>query len=597
MTLQPIAAALIAAGLSQSPTPPATVLDQVQVTASRVEQPLTQTLASVSVITRADIERIGTIDILDLLRRQVGIDLARTGGSGSSTSMFVRGTNSNQVLVLLDGVRVASANTGGFTWEHLAPEQIERIEIVRGPRASVWGSDALGGVIAITTRRGKGANAALRVGSNARYDLSAGWAGGSDDWRLGVQAGGQSWGGINATFPGNFSFDPDRDGYDNRNLSLRADGEWSAQRLGVVLYASDADVAFDQGESNARNRALALTVAGPLSADWSHELVLGQAGERLDTPAFAQRFDTERWQLDWVLRRALGESHSVAVGVNLLREQGANVNTFSARDVYSESRRNAAAFATVVGSFNPLEYEVALRRDDNSVYGGATTAQAGIGARFEPARVYANWGQGFRAPNLNELYSPGFGGAFAGNRDLQPERSRSVEIGIEALLGETTVNLNRYRTHISQLIAFQGQNFQAININRAEIDGIEASATRSVGAASVRVSATHLTAVDARTGLQLLRRPKRRLDTELAFPVGAQGSLSVALGYVSERRDFGGPLKPYLLTEINYRQPVARDWNLGLRIGNALDRDYQLARGFATPGREYLLTLSWNPAQ
>lgn len=596
-----IAAAVLAAFAVPSPSAVAAEresrLPAVQVTASRVQSETDDALASVTVITREDIAASQAQDTLELLRRVPGLDLARTGGSGSSTSVFMRGTNSNHVLVLIDGVRVASVNTGAFAWEHLPVDQIERIEIVRGPRAAYWGSDAIGGVIAITTRAANGPAATLRAGRWDRVGLNATWGYVGEDGSLAVAAGAETLEGFNATRPGNFSFDPDTDGYDNRNLSLRGSYALGNQTLGLTAYATRADIEFDRGETDARNEAIAATLRGPLADGWTHELVLGYGGERLETPAFIQRFITERTQLDWIHRMALGESIHTVFGYNGSDERGGNRNTATGRDTYRRSRQNHALFAGLQGDPAPFHYELALRRDDSSQFGGATTAQAAAGMSVGAGHVYASWGEGFRAPNFNELYSPGFGGSFAGNPGLQPEDSRSVEIGATVVLGENRLTLAAYDTEVRNLIAFQGERFRAININRAEIDGIEARWERDFGAVDLAVDASWLDAVDARTGLQLLRRPEQKAGFDLGVDVGDRSRLGLAWQHVSSRRDFSGNLASYALTDLRYEHRLGNGFGLGARLGNVFDKDYQLASGFATPGREWLLTVSWNGAE
>lgn len=597
MTRLSLAAAVLAAIALPSPSALATgraaALPPVQVTASRAELGIDDVLAGVTVLTRADIERSQAPDVLELLRRVSGLDLARTGGSGSSTSVFLRGTNSNHVLVLIDGVRVASANTGAFAWEHLPVDQIERIEIVRGPRAAYWGSDALGGVIAITTRRAAAPSASLRAGRWGRHAAHGGWGFDDGTTALSVHAGAEAFDGFNATRPGNFSFDPDRDGYDNRNLALRARHALGDHVLGFSAYATRADIAFDRGETDARNDAIAFTWQGPLAEGWTHELLVGHGGERLDTPAFAQAFRTERVQLDWIHRVALGDTLRSVFGYNGTDERGGNRDTASGRDVYRRARRNHALFASLQGDPAPFHYELALRRDDSSRFGGATTAQAAAGFAFDAGRLYASWGQGFRQPNFNELYSPGFGGSFAGNPDLAPERSTNRELGLALKLGDNRFTFAAYETAIRNLIAFQGVRSQAINVNRAEIDGLEARWSRDFGPLALAVDVGTLDAVDARTGLQLLRRPKRKAGIELDVPVGDAGRFGLAWQHVGQRRDFGGDLSSYALTDLRYEHRLRGGFRLGARLGNAFDRDYELARGFATPRREWLLTVAW----
>jgi vitamin B12 transporter len=208
--------------------------------------------------------------------------------------------------------------------------------------------------------------------------------------------------------------------------------------------------------------------------------------------------------------------------------------------------------------------------------------------------VYASWGEGFRAPNLNELYSPGFGGLFAGNPNLDPERSRSLELGLEARLADFDWGLNAYRTRIDGLIAFQGGSiYQAVNIARAAIDGVELTARRSFGDWQLNANATWQDPRDARSGSALLRRPARKAYVDLAYQWDERFSISGDLGYTSERSDFAGDLRAYALLGVSANWTLSSDWQLGARLSNLTDHEYRWARGFAAPGRELLLSVSW----
>jgi len=256
---------LTAALLAAAPVNPKT-LDVVTVTASRRPQMVADTLAEVTVLERADIEASQAPDVLELLRFLPGIDLVRTGGSGQTSSVFMRGSNSNHVLFLIDGVRIASSNTGAAAFEHLPIDQIERIEIVRGPRASYWGSDAIGGVIAVTTRERDGAGS-LRIGSNGRVGASASAGARNDHGAFSVQVGGEDYDGFSAQTPDGFSYNPDDDGYQNRNLGLRGRVALGEQELSFSGLIMRADVDFDQGQTDVDQDALAATLNGPLIAD------------------------------------------------------------------------------------------------------------------------------------------------------------------------------------------------------------------------------------------------------------------------------------------------------------------------------------------
>lgn len=587
---------LTVAIVATMPAVTADTLDSVTVVASRRPQPVASVLADVTVIEREQIDISQAPDLLELLRRLPGVDFARTGGSGQQTSAFLRGSNFNHVLFLVDGVRVASANTGAAAFEHLPIDQIERIEIVRGPRASYYGSDAIGGVIAITTRERVGGAALLRIGSQGRGAALAAYGVSGDRGALSVQVGGENYDGFSSQTPDGFSYDPDDDGYKNRNLGLRARLTLGSQRLSFSGLATDSDSEFDQGESHADQYAIGATLEGPISDPWSHRLSVGSARDDLDTPAFFARFLTRRQQLDWVNDVEFASAQHVVFGVNLQRERGENLDTFAApaTRVFRESLQHQAVFAAWQGANGNFDHELVVRYDDHESFGGEVTAQAALGWRFDGGRVFASWGEGLRAPNLNELYSPGFSGLFGGNPDLDPEHSRSAELGVDWRMGEFDLGANVYRTRIRDLVVFEGgQTFQAINIARAAIDGVELTLDRNVGAWSFGTSATWQHPRNEDTDAELLRRPEHKAAVDLGYRFETGIHVGGDVAYVSERADFGADLGSYSVVGLHADWPFAEGWTLGARLSNIGDRDYQWAAGFAAPGAEAIVTLSW----
>jgi vitamin B12 transporter len=569
-------------------------LDAVTVTASRRPQAVSGVLADVSVIERGEIDASQAPDLLELLRRQAGVDLARTGGSGQQSSLFLRGSNSNHVLFLVDGVRVASSNTGAAAFEHLPLDQIERIEIVRGPRASYYGSDAIGGVIAITTRERNGASGLLRIGTNGRAAGAAAYGASSDTSAFSVQLGGEEYDGFSATLPEGFGYDPDDDGYSHRNLGVRARHQLGGQRLSFSGLATEQDVEFDQGVTDVRQHAIALNIEGALSDGWTHRLTVGGARDDLDTPAYGAQFSTRRENLDWVHDVTVAGDQHLVFGLNMQDERGSNIDTFAGATVYSAELNHYAGFVGWQGVNGDFDHELALRYDDHEAFGGEATGQAALGWNYTGGRVYLSWGQGFRAPNLNELYSPGFGGLFAGNPELDPERSHSLELGLDQRFGDVDFGANLYRTRISDLIAFQGgETFQAVNVARAAIDGLELTLDRQFEAWRIGANATFQDARNADSDRELLRRPDQKFNVELGYRFANGINVAGEAGYASERRDFDGPLDAYTLVAIRADWSFAEHWNLGARLGNAFDEEYSLASGFATPPREFIVTLRW----
>lgn len=567
----------------------------IVVTASRRPQDADTALASITVISRADLERSQAPDLISVLGQQAGIDVSRTGGPGQASTIFLRGANSNQTLILIDGVRVAATGSGLFDLAHLPPEQIERIEIVRGPRAALWGSDAIGGVIHIFTRKPDGPSARLTAGRYGRAEISSsmGWQGA--DSSLALTAGFRHFDGLSASNADAFGFDPDKDGLNNRNVSLRGHSGIGNQQLALTALLTNADVQFDQGASSVRNLSSGLSLAGLLVGAWSHRLSIGIANEDLNTPAFGSVFDSRRQTADWVLTRDLAATGTLSVGVSSEHEEGRSLD-FGAL-AFARERNTQAGFVAYSGTFGAHAVEAALRYDDNSQFGHESTASAAWAWQFASRwRSRLSWGQGFRAPNFNELYSPGFGGLFAGNPALRPERSRSVEGAIDFSPDpHQRLSLSLYRTRVGNLVAFDGPDFAAINIKQARLDGAELEYHAARGSWSLDLNAGWQRAQDRSANTDLLRRAPRKLAMQLSHVASNGWLLGIDNTVVSSRADFGGDLGGYSRVDLRSAYPITAQWQIAARLENLLARDYTLARGFNTPGRSLSLSLVWNP--
>ena len=572
----------------------ATEQPEVVVTASRTARTVDATLASVTVLTREQIERSQAPDLVELLRTVPGIDVSRTGGAGQSTTLLLRGGNSNHVLVLIDGVRVANTAQGLYDFAHLPLAQVERIEIVRGPRASFWGSDALAGVVQVFTRDPDGIAARARAGSDGRRGGTASYGVQREAASFGVTVGGEALDGFSAQNERGFSFDPDDDGYHNRHASLRASTALGTHRVALAALSTDADVEFDQGETAAIDRSGALTVSGGLGPRWSHAATFGVSWGEIETPAFGQRFESRRSTLDWHHEVAVGAHDTVSFGINLAEARGRSFDLFADAALYDESRDGRAAYASWQRAEGPFSLELAGRYDDDSAFGGEATGQAAAGWDFGGGtRVFASLGEGFRAPNLNELYHPGFGGLFAGNPALEPERSHAAELGLDlAPAPAHRLSARAFRSRVRDLVAFEGENFAAINIARAAIDGVELVHDWSAGPWSLETSATFQDARNEADDSPLIRRPRRKLATVLGHRRESGQEWGVEVVAAGDRADFGGVrLAGYGLVNARVAWPFGRTWRVEARLDNALDRDYALAEGFNTPGRSVLVTL------
>lgn len=574
-----------------------TELDTVQVTATRLEKPLDEALASVTVLDRADIEASQAPDLIDLLGRQAGIDVARTGGPGSGSALFVRGGNSNHALILIDGIRVNSTGQGVFDFAHLPLEQIERIEIVRGPRAALWGSDAIGGVVQVFTRDPDGASARVSGGSYGRAGAGVAAGFGDDAQGFGFTAGIDRLHGFSATNEDAiFSFDPDDDGYRNRNLSVRGHTAVGTQRLGFSAIGTRGETEFDQGETTARNASGGVTLAGPLTSRWNHVLTVGHAREDLDTDSFySNAFRSRRTSVDWVHDIAVGAGSRVLAGINWQQEHGESSDVFSGR-LFDEDRDSTAVFAGWGGRFGAHALDLSVRHDDSSQYGGETTGNAAWGWDVtDTVQMRLSWGEGFRAPNFNELYYPDQGFGFAGTPDLRPEESETWEFGIDFRPADGhRLGMSAYRTNVRDLIAFaEPITNDAINIQRAELDGVELEYRFDRGGWTAGGNASWLDAVNATTGQPLLRRADRKAHADVGYRFGNGLELGVDGDYVSARADYGADLDAFALMHLRAAWTLSDAWRIEGRVENVFDRDYTLVHGYNTPGRSGILSVVW----
>jgi vitamin B12 transporter len=579
----------------------------VEVTASRVAETVAGSLADVSVITRADIDASAAQDLIEILRLQAGVDVVRSGGAAEQTSVFLRGTNSNHVLVLIDGVRVASPNTGAFAFENLPLDAVERIEIVRGPRASYWGSDAIGGVIQIFTRKLDSAHLAASYGSYRSADGSVGFGDWSEAGGFSVQLGARHVRGFSATNPGICNgpndpyciFNPDDDGMQNHNVVAQGAYELGAQTLSASLFRSEGNVEFDQGRSRTLDQAAGINLEGALGDSWKHRLSVGTSREDLDTPAFSSAYRSTREQLSWANDVTLSTTQHLIAGIDYVHDRGISIDTSGFGAPYDVSRDNSGVFGGWRVQDGALDGEVAGRYDHYDAFGSAFSGSAAIGWKLaDDLRLSASYGTAFRAPNLNELFSPGYGGYYAGNPQLDPERSRTAEIGLSWRIDAADEFSTRaFSTRVHDLIDFSGgSTFQAINIDRAAIDGIEVAHAWHSSQWSLSSNATLQNPRNQDSSAQLLRRPKRKLNSVLERTVGEHGRAGIEFVASGKREDVGNfSLPGYALVNLRAGYALNPTWRVGFRLENVFDRNYELAHGYNTPGRSGFVDITWEP--
>jgi vitamin B12 transporter len=587
-------------------------LAPVLVTATRTAITVDDALAAVSVITRADIERLQPLSVADLLTGLPGVTLANAGGYGQQTSLFLRGTNSAHTLVLIDGVRIGSVANGLAAFEQLPVEQIERIEIVRGPRSSLYGADALGGVIQIFTRHGSrdgGLTPSLSVpaGSEQLWRGELGVSGGDANGWYNVSAGSQYTRGINscrsgarAAFAGCVTDEPDRDGSRSHSISANGGYRWDngAQLTGTWLRSLGA-IRFD-GDSQNRNRTVQ-QVAGssfainPLPA-WKTTLSVGQNLDRYDNyknTTFTGYIYSRRNQAAWQNDISVATTQLLTLGLDW---QGEHID--SDTGFLATRRRDTGAYAQYQGTFGRNEVQLSARRDHNSQFGAHATGGAAWGYHFDTGlKLSASYGSAFHAPTFNDLYFP-FG---SGNPDLKPEKSRSAELGVSQQLRTWNWAVNAYQTRIAQLIALD-QNFFPSNISAARIHGVEAQLGTDLAGWKLQ---GYLTWLQPRNrdggpndGNVLPRRPGRSARVDLDRRFGAFGIGATINGAGRSYDDAANrhPVGGYATTDLRASYQFAADWQVAARLANVFDRRYATVWYFNQPGRGVFVTLRYSPA-
>ena len=610
-----LAAALLLA-LPVAHAQEATDLDEVVVTATRTALTANDQLAAVEVISRAQIERSAARSLPELLRGRAGASLVNQGGLGKLSTLFLRGTESDHVVFLVDGVRVGSPSSGLTSLQDLPLAQIERIEIVRGPRSSLYGADAIGGVIQLFTRRGA-ADAGVRgrgrmaAGSHGLREASAGMDLRGQRGGVGIELAHQRTDGINAcrgdydpaTWTGAGCFivpgtQLDRDGYRNASASLRADFAPSeAWQLEARAMHADGHNAYDGDyvdSSDIVQRVVGASVRWTPTASLQFKLAAGRNSDLSDNHllgSYANGFDTFRDSASLQADATLAQGHVLTAGIDWLRDSADIDDPWGA---YAARRGNRAGFAQYQGRLGAHDVQLSLRRDHNDQFGSATTGGIAWGVDLGGAwRLSASHGSAFKAPTFNELYYP-----YYGNPTLRPERSRSSEVSLGQRHARWEWQANGYVTRVRDLIAHDAALNLPNNLQSAAIRGLEVTGALEAGAWQVRGQLGLLDARnrDAGSDARLPRRPTRsaRLDVDRDFGAWSAGVSAIAESArwddVANTLRVGG----YATLDGSLRWRLAPAWTLQANLVNAFDKRYETTAFYLQPGREVVLALSWS---
>jgi vitamin B12 transporter len=577
-------------------------LAPVVITATREPEAIGRSTADIVLIDAETIRNTGADSVEDLIRRVAGIQVVRNGGPGQSSGFFIRGASTNSTVVLVDGVRVGSATLGQAEFEAFSLAQIERIEVLRGPASSLYGADAVGGVVQIFTRRGEGAprwNAAVDIGGYHSWRSDAGASGAFGAWDYALSLGHEESQGVSALAPGDQfgQFNPDRDGFKRDSGTVRfgftpAPGH----RIGVHLletrlnaqYDSTEPPFFDDPSPDFRNRLVtrvaSIDYRGTVSTKWATTLQASRATDDLTSGGNIQsRFITRRDQATWQNALALASGQQLLLAYEHVDERATS-------DVFALSRRNDAAVVGYSATFGAHSLQADLRRDDNSAYGGNTTGRLGymidVGSGV---KLRALTGTSFRAPTFNDLAFPGFGVA-----TIQPERGRSVEAGASWQGDAATLSAMVYRNHVDDLIGFQpdssacppGYPFGcAANTARARLQGLTLASTGRWRQLDLRANVDLLDAKDEDTGVRLARRAAHQESGGVDYVAGAWRFGASGL-FVGSRPDAGVVLGGYAVFDLRVAWQPRAQWQVEARLANALDRTVEPVRDYRGLGRQ-----------
>lgn len=577
-------------------------LEPVILSATRTPVGVDNSLAGVTVITAEDIRRLQVDTLPQLLRTVPGLDLVSSGGFGKLTSAFIRGANNDQTLLIIDGVRFSSASLGSPVWEFIPVDEIERIEIVRGPRSSLYGPDAIGGVIQIFTGKTgyNGLSSSEGGGNFGSSKFSADYSNATEQGTS-YSIGGSHFStkGYDVRVNDDLSDEPDNDGYDNTALSARLRQQLGSSALTANFLHTSGNTEFDgfsggPNETDFTQQVFSMAFDIPISSRWQSRWQIGEsrdASSNLAAGEIATRFDSSIVSASWQNDFILSEDNLLTAGVDYHDDR---IN--STTEYLETSRWNTGLFLEHQGSYGPFRTVAALRYDNNETYDDETNGGLTLGYDFnDRLSAFVAYGTAFKAPSFNDLYYPDEP-FFHGNPNLKPEQSRNIEIGLNGRVAKDTAwNLNLYRNDIDQLIVYDVAEETSLNVEQARIDGIELGFSGNLGELGYSLSLDHVRPLNRTNGKRLPRRARNtlKLDTSYSLSKALFGASVIAQDARYDDADNTVLVAGYATLDLRAEYPLSKAWTLRANLANVFDQDYQLVDGYNTAGRTVFATLSY----
>ena len=581
-----------------------TPLETTLVTATRTEQTVSSTLAPSSVFTKADIERLQAKDLGELLQRIPGVSVTSSGSKGSDTDMYLRGSSGDHTLFLIDGQRFNSATKGTTNFQLVEPEQIERIEIVRGARSSIYGSDAIGGVVQIFTKKGNDKPShfvSTGAGSNNTWQVSAGSKGKTKDIRYSANISHLKSDGFdnvdNNTQPNNN--DDDDDGYRNSTASLSLGYDFTdGSKLDVNYFHTQAKIEYDSKNkvpySEKWIQTTNLTYSSPTIGIWSTQAVLGYSIDDSDSyddlkPTKHDYFRTSRKSFLWQNDFQISDQQLLTLGLDYYDDKVNSSSEYTDIDgIPVEKRDNIAHFGVYQASFGMVDIQLGLREDDNEDFGKETTGNASIGLQVDDHHKFIlSYGEGYKVPTFNDLYWPNLGWSF-GNPNLKSESSENYEFELRGDYKVFNWKLNYFQTDISNLIDWAPVNstpdspITPSNIDEAEIEGSELTLSMEIAGWQVNASVDYVLSLDSSVNKQLTNRPKKSLNIDIDKNYGRW---QIGFGLQAAGKTYGDlenteVTAGYGLLNARLGYQITDALKAQVKLNNLLDKDYQTRYGY-----------------
>ncbi|MFT0851735.1 TonB-dependent receptor [Achromobacter sp. F4_2707] len=575
-------------------------LDDIVVTASRAPQALDDAMGDITVVGREELQRAGGDSVAEILSRQPGVQITNSGGPQTLTGIMLRGANTDHTLVMVDGMRINSSFNDSVHWNAIDPAAIERIEILRGAASSLYGSDAIGGVINIITRKGEqdrpfSAWGNMGFGSHETFKSSTGFSGAAAGWDYSISASMADSGGYEATNPDNInSYYKDKDGYNQHSLAGSLGYRWAeGQHLGLSFYNSYINGDYDAGDwasqpsyALTRQQAYSLTSTNTITAKWQSVLRLGLSKESYDDRAWDSVSTSLQRSYSWQNNFQLTDNHKIAAYVERLEERPTN------NDGIEVTQRNTNSVGAVYnGRFGRHSLQASLRNDNVSGYGNEVTGGLGYDLAITDAWTVGIAGStGFKTPNMRDLYGP-----WVANPDLKPEKSRNFEAHARYQKDGLNLGATIYQNKIRDLIIGNPANaWLPENINRATIRGATLTAGYEWENTTLRGTADFMRPRNDETGKRLQRRAQQQylIAAEQRYNDLRVGAEYQFTGHSYDDAANNVRVGGYSLVNLTAGYDFSSNVAVQVRWNNILDKDYNNLYGYETPGSNFFINLS-----